>query len=50
MRRPAIALWHARLGAPVSNGPITYELDGRSTWSSGAGDTLWSFAMLHEHK
>ena len=27
-RRPAIALWHARLQTRLSNGPITYELDG----------------------
>jgi alcohol dehydrogenase (cytochrome c) len=39
-------LWHAGLGAAVSNGPITYELDGTQYVIVGAGDTLWAFAML----
>ena len=39
------ALWHARLGSSVSNGPITYELDGTQYLVVGAGDTLWTFAM-----
>ena len=39
------ALWQARLNAPVSNGPITYELDGRQYVIVGAGDTLWTFVM-----
>ena len=39
-------LWHAGLGANVSNGPITYELDGIQYLVVGAGDTLFSFAML----
>ena len=43
------ALWHARLGAAVSNGPITYELDGTQYLVVGAGDTLWAFAMQHTH-
>jgi len=30
----------------VSNGPITYELDGTQYVIVGAGDTLWAFAML----
>jgi alcohol dehydrogenase (cytochrome c) len=38
-------LWHAGLGAPVGNGPITYELDGTQYVVVAAGDTLWSFAM-----
>ena len=42
------ALWHARLNAAVSNGPITYELDGRQYVIVAAGDTLWAFVM-HEH-
>jgi glucose dehydrogenase len=37
------ALWHARLNAGVSNGPISYELDGRQFIIVGAGDTLWAF-------
>ena len=39
------ALWHARLNAAVSNGPITYELDGLQYVIVGAGDTLWAFVM-----
>ncbi len=39
-------LWHANLGAPVSNGAITYQLDGRQYVIAGAGDTLFSFVML----
>jgi alcohol dehydrogenase (cytochrome c) len=38
-------LWHANLGSPVSNGPITYELDGLQYVIVGAGDTLWAFTM-----
>jgi len=36
-------LWHARLNATVSNGPISYELDARQFLIVGAGDTLWAF-------
>jgi alcohol dehydrogenase (cytochrome c) len=39
------ALWHARLNASVSNGPITYELDGLQYVVVGAGDTLWTFVL-----
>ena len=39
------ALWQARLNSPVSNGPISYELDGRQFVIVGAGDTLWAFVM-----
>jgi alcohol dehydrogenase (cytochrome c) len=39
------ALWHAGLNASVSNGPITYDLDGRQYVIAGAGDTLWAFVM-----
>jgi alcohol dehydrogenase (cytochrome c) len=39
------ALWHANLGAAVSNGPITYELDGRQYLVVGAGDRLFTFVM-----
>ena len=38
-------LWHAGLGAPVTNGPITYELDGSQYVMVAAGDTLWAFVM-----
>jgi alcohol dehydrogenase (cytochrome c) len=39
------ALWHARLGSSVSNGPITYELDGLQYIIVGAGDQLFAFVM-----
>ncbi|HLH19007.1 MAG TPA: acido-empty-quinoprotein group A [Bryobacteraceae bacterium] len=39
-------LWHANLGASISNGPITYELDGTQYVVVTAGDTMWAFAML----
>jgi alcohol dehydrogenase (cytochrome c) len=39
------ALWHTRLGNNVSNGPITYELDGQQYIIVGAGDTLFAFVM-----
>jgi len=38
-------LWHAALHTSVTNGPITYELDGVQYLVVGAGDTLYSFAM-----
>jgi len=39
------ALWQARLNASVSNGPITYEMDGRQYLIVGAADMLWAFVM-----
>jgi alcohol dehydrogenase (cytochrome c) len=39
-------LWHANLGASVTNGPMTYELDGTQYLVVAAGDTLFGFAML----
>ena len=39
------ALWHAGLNASVSNGPITYTLDGTQFVVVAAGDTVWSFVM-----
>ena len=42
------ALWHANLGAGVSNGPMTYELDGTQYLVVGAGDTLYGFAMRNK--
>jgi len=39
------ALWHARLNAAMSNGPITYELDGRQYVVVAAADTVWSFVL-----
>ena len=39
-------LWHAGLANQVSNGPITYELDGTQYLVVAAGDTVFAFAML----
>ncbi len=39
-------LWHCNLGNAMSNGPMTYELDGTQYLVVGAGDTLYGFAML----
>ncbi|HZQ55126.1 MAG TPA: acido-empty-quinoprotein group A [Bryobacteraceae bacterium] len=40
-------LWHFHLPAAVSNGPMTYELDGNQYLVVGAGDTLYAFQLLH---
>jgi len=40
-------LWHAGLHTSVTNGPITFELDGVQFVVVAAGDTLYAFA-LHE--
>jgi acido-empty-quinoprotein group A len=47
-REPATGriLWHFHLPAPVSNGPMTYELNGQQYLVVGAGDTLYAFALL----
>ncbi len=39
-------LWHFHLTAPVSNGPMTYTLDGHQYLVVGAGDTLYTFTLL----
>jgi hypothetical protein len=39
-------LWHFHLQLAVSNGPMTYELDGRQYLVAGVGDTLYTFALL----
>ena len=39
------ALWHAGLHTNMTNGPITYEMDGLQYLTIGAGDTLYSFVM-----
>jgi alcohol dehydrogenase (cytochrome c) len=44
------ALWQARLNASVSNGPITYELDGLQYVIAGAGDTLWAMVLNQPRK
>ena len=38
-------LWHAGLGANVSNGPETYLLDGQQYLVVGAGDSLFAFTV-----
>jgi alcohol dehydrogenase (cytochrome c) len=38
-------LWHTSLTASPSNGPITYEIDGRQYVLVAAGDTLFAFAL-----
>jgi alcohol dehydrogenase (cytochrome c) len=38
-------LWHANLGKSLSNGAITYELDGRQYLVVGAGDKMFAFVM-----
>jgi alcohol dehydrogenase (cytochrome c) len=43
--RDGRALWHAILNSGISNGPITYALDGRQYVVAAAGDTLWAFVM-----
>jgi acido-empty-quinoprotein group A len=39
-------LWHFGLSSPVSNGPITYTLDGKQYLVVGAGDTLYAFKLI----
>ena len=43
-------LWHFRTGSQVSNGPMTYELNGRQYLIVGAGDTLFAFAILRNDR
>ncbi len=38
-------LWHSMLNGTISNGPITYELDGRQYVVAAAGDTMWAFVL-----
>ena len=39
-------LWHANLGAPVTNGPMTYKLDGTQYVVVASGDMMFGFALL----
>ena len=39
-------LWHFRMTSSLSNGPMTYELDGKQYVVAGAGDTLYAYALL----
>jgi glucose dehydrogenase len=38
-------LWHANLGQSVSNGPISFEMDGSQYVVAAAGDSLYTFVM-----
>ena len=38
-------LWHAGLHTAMTNGPITYALEGVQYVVVGAGDSLYAFAM-----
>ena len=38
-------LWRANLGSSMSNGPISYEMDGSQYVVAAAGDTLFGFVM-----
>ncbi|HET9268434.1 MAG TPA: PQQ-binding-like beta-propeller repeat protein, partial [Vicinamibacterales bacterium] len=38
-------LWNARIGNTVTNGPITYELDGLQYVIAGAGGRLVAFVL-----
>jgi alcohol dehydrogenase (cytochrome c) len=38
-------LWHSRLGAPVTNAPITYVLDGLQYVTVAASGTVFSFVL-----
>ena len=38
-------LWHAGLGANVSNGPETYMLEGKQYLVAGAGQSLYAFTL-----
>jgi acido-empty-quinoprotein group A len=43
--RTGRTLWHAGLTNPLTNGPISYLLDGKQYVLAGAGDTLYSFVL-----
>ena len=38
-------VWHAGLHTAVSNGPITFELDGQQYVVAAAGDTMYAFVL-----
>ena len=38
-------LWNARLHTSMTNGPITYALDGTQYVVVAAGDSLYAFAL-----
>ncbi len=39
-------LWHFNMGQPLTNGPMTYLLDGKQYVIAGAGDTLMAFRLV----
>src|SRR5262249_21615327 len=39
-------LWQSRLHASITNGPITFELDGMQYVVVAAGDSLYAFALM----
>jgi acido-empty-quinoprotein group A len=39
-------VWHFRMLSSLSNGPMSYELEGRQYLIVGAGDTLYAFSVL----
>ena len=43
-------IWHAGLTSSVSNGPMTYELDGRQYLVVGAGDILYAFTVPESNR
>ena len=40
-----VPIWHDRLHTSITNGPITYQLDGRQYVVAGAGDALYAFTL-----
>jgi len=38
-----VPIWHERLNASITNGPITYQIDGQQYVVVAAGDTLYAF-------
>jgi len=38
-------LWHANLAGPVSNAPVTFEVEGNQYVLAGAGDLLFAFTV-----
>jgi alcohol dehydrogenase (cytochrome c) len=40
-----VPIWHERLHASITNGPITYRLDGLQYVVVGAGDRLYAFTL-----
>ena len=41
-------LWHAKVGSTVSNGPITFELDGQQYLVLAAKDLIFAFTLPHQ--